>query len=177
MNPIRPDEWELLNPIIGTTMLELGNKFNTTVKRSYKDYLVTLGIDHTSIDWNGLDGALKLDLREPLWDRFAPFDIVTNFGTTEHVSNQQAVWQNVHNLIKVGGYLISQTPYEGSWKNHGEWYPKETFFEQLASNGYEIERLYQGREFPTVNLYARLKKVEDKPFVMPDKGTIYNNVH
>src|SRR5882672_3336270 len=97
MNPIRPVEWRLLQPHLfpGVRMLELGNKVNTSVSRSYKDFLTKEhGVVHTSVDWNGQDGALKLDLRDRL--DLGEFDIVTNYGTTEHVSDKQGiVWDNI----------------------------------------------------------------------------------
>jgi len=171
MSVIPSGEMGVIFPLVGTRMLELGNKVNG--RGTYKAYFESLGIDHTSIDWNGQDGALKLDLRDPI--DFEPFDMVTNMGTTEHVSDQEAVWKNIHNLTKVGGFIASVTPLEGDWKNHGEYYPRFEFFKQFAKNGYEIEHLEIGLKSPKRNIYARLKKVEHKDFVMPDKDTIFVN--
>ena len=59
---------------------------------------------HTSIDTNGKNGALKIDLRYPV-DTSSGFifDVITNFGTTEHVESvwpedQYAVFENIHNM-------------------------------------------------------------------------------
>jgi SAM-dependent methyltransferase len=169
--PIPEDEASIIWPLVGTRMLELGNKKNNM--GVYKNYFEFVGIDHTSIDWNGEDGALKLDLREPV--DLEPFDMVTNMGTTEHVSDQEAVWNNIHNLTKVGGIIASMTPLEGNWWWHGEYYPRPEFFRQFTKNGYELELIGLGRAPPRQNLYARLKKVEHKDFVMPDEDTIFFN--
>ena len=171
-NPIPLDEQRIIFPVNGARLLELGNKRNSI--GVYKHYFESLGIDHTSIDWNGEDGALKLDLRKPI--TLEPFDMVTNMGTTEHVSDQAAVWRNIHNLTKVGGYIASQTPLEGDWWWHGEYYPRPEFFHNFAEdNGYEIEILEVGREYPNRNLYCRMKKIGHWDFVMPPKDTIYFN--
>lgn len=173
LNPIPEDEQRVIFPIFGTTLLELGNKRND--KGTYKAYFETVGIKHTSVDWNGLDGALKLDLRQPL--NLGQFDMVTNIGTTEHVSEQKPVWENIHNACKLGGVISSVTPLEGNWWWHGEWYPRMEFFEQFAKlNGYEIEVLEIGREYPNQNIYARLVKVfDDKQFKMPSADTFFFN--
>ena len=50
-NPIPSPEWELYQPLVGDTMLELGNKI--TKGTSYKQYFESIGFKHTSVDWNG----------------------------------------------------------------------------------------------------------------------------
>lgn len=170
-NPVPLDERVVIWPLVPGRMLELGNKKNPN--GVYKDYFQSIGIDHTSIDWNGEDGALNLDLRQPI--DLPPFDMVTNIGTTEHVSDQRAVWRNIHNLLKVGGVLASVTPMYGDWWWHGEYYPTPAFFEQFANNGYRIDYLDIGRKHPNRNICARLTKVSDNAFVMPDENTIMVN--
>lgn len=172
----RIDEWRLLTPLHGNSMLELGNKRNG--EAIYKLWFESLGFRHVSVDWNGRDGALNRDLRIPLWPEFGQFDMVTNIGTTEHVSDQRGVWENIHHLTVTGGILCSLTPYPDgkNWWWHGDWYPTEGFFQSFAAlNGWELERLYKDREPPFCNLYARLKKTEDKPFTMPDLSLIKRN--
>lgn len=170
-NPVPEDERVIIWPLQGTRMLELGNKKNPD--GVYKTYFESIGIEHTSIDWNGEDGALKLDLRQPI--DLEPFDMITNIGTTEHVSDQEAVWRNIHNLTKIGGVIASLTPLEGDWWWHGEWYPRREFFEEFAQNGYEIEYLGIGREYPNRNMMCRLKKVAHNEFKFPSKGTMFYN--
>jgi hypothetical protein len=55
-----------IEPLAGVrTMLELGNKRGTE-HEPYKGHFEKMGIAHTSIDWNGQDGAIAADLRNPL---------------------------------------------------------------------------------------------------------------
>lgn len=178
MNPFhnRPDEWRLYDPLVGDSMLELGDKINGEF--TYKAYFESLGFRHVSIDWNGKHGALNLDLRRPQWERLGQFDILSNMGTTEHVDDQRAVWENIHHLVKVGGVYVGQTPYHDgqSWWWHGDWYPTEAWFEKFAFlNGWEIERLYRDRKPPNENLYCRMRKFRDDPFVMPPPELIKKN--
>lgn len=171
-NPIPEDEWVVYEPLVGETMLELGNKKNPN--GVYKKYFESIGFNHVSVDWNGEDGALKLDLRKPI--DLGQFDMVTNIGTTEHVSHQEGVWCNIHNACKLGGVIVSVTPYPEFWWWHGEHYPTEAFFESFADlNGYKIEYMDKGRQPPNVNLCVRLKKIEVKAFRMPDESLIYKN--
>ena len=178
MNPIeqhRPDEWALYQPLYGWTMCELGGKWCSQAGVTYKSVFEGLGYAHTSIDWNGEHGALKLDLRKPL--ELGQFSMVSNLGTSEHVDDQTGVWANIHNLTEPDGVYCGLTPYPDgrNWWWHGEWYVEPKFYEEFAAmNGWKVERLYKGREDPFCNLYCRMRKVEDFPFVMP-MGNIKRN--
>lgn len=172
LNPLPISEQEVIEPIVGSKMLELGNKKNS--KGTYKNYFESLGIEHTSVDWNGLDGALKLDLRVPI--NLGQFDMVTNIGTTEHVSEQTPVWKNVHEAVKLGGVLVSITPKPGDWWWHGEYYPTQEFYKQFAElNGYTVENLSEAQNHPTRIIRARMRKVKDLPFQMPKSEYIFFN--
>lgn len=177
INPIPQDEQDYIFPLHrGAGICELGNKKNSL--GVYKHYFQSLGIEHISIDWNGEDGALPLDLRQPQWEALGEFDMITNIGTTEHVSEQYPVWENIHHLCRVGGIIVSITPYAGGndWWWHGNWYPTESFFHEFAKhNGYEIEKIGIGRETPNRNQCVRLRKLRDKPFFMPARETMYHN--
>jgi SAM-dependent methyltransferase len=145
----------------GATMLELGDQMFTK-ELSGKDFFEERGVKHTSVDWNGRHGALPHDLSEPL--ELGEFDIVTNFGTAEHVSNQRTLFRNIHNATKPGGIIVHQAPIwaVGINKRHG--IPKygfqirysEKFFVQLGKdNGYELvenrtngAHLYVGYRMP-----------------------------
>jgi len=149
-------------------MLELGNKKND--KGVYKTYFESLGIEHVSIDLNGRDGALKFDLTLPIY--IEPFDMITNFGTSEHVHDQQALWQNVHHLLKVNGILVSVTPLPENWWWHGEYYPEEMFFRNFL--GYKMERIGIERKYPWKLLCVRMKKISHETFMFRE-DLIYRN--
>ena len=79
-------------------MLELGNqRIRNNVQKEYKikeitgkQYFESLGVIHYSIDKNGKDGAIPLNLSKPITDNFwlNKFDIGTNFGTLEHIKKE-----------------------------------------------------------------------------------------
>jgi len=66
------------------------------------------------------------------------FDVVTNFGTAEHVFNVFQFFDNVHRLLKPGGVALHVLPTFGDL-NHGFYNFHPIFFRRLAeANGYEI---------------------------------------
>ena len=169
----RKVEWELYSPLVGRSMLELGNKKNREL--TYKRFFEALGYRHVSVDWNGQDGALKMDLRKPL--NLGTFDMVSNIGTTEHVSDQAGVWRNIAEAMHLGSVLVSHTPLPGDWWWHGEWYPTEGWYRAFAeANGMDLERLYTCREPPLRVIHARMVRVKDVPFVMPDEPMFHNKI-
>lgn len=141
----------------GLRMCELGNQeikesasdyfYEKGMKRfkTGKEYFTYLGFYHTSIDINGKDGALPIDLTKPIVDGNLTglFDVITNFGTTEHVRNQFECLKNLHSLCKVDGiflHLVPPTGYEKvrtarhyyvSDRNQHEYHPH--FFNRLAA--------------------------------------------
>jgi len=182
INPVRPDEWAYYLPLEGTSMFEFGGKQNPDLVKgreiTYKSYFQALGYRHVSVDWDGRFGALVRDLRRPQWPEFGQFDMVCDIGTAEHVDGQKGFWENVHNLTKVGGLYVGQHPAPGgkNWYWHGTHYPTAEFYRQFATlNGWQIERIGYGRKPPRVNLYARMRRVKELPFTMPDESLIYWN--
>lgn len=153
---------ELIGDMSSTkTVLELGNK--TTKKNiPYRQWYTDQECEYTSVDWNGRDGALKLDLTKPI--NLGEFDLVTNFGTTEHVHDQEACWKNVHESVKLGGKFVNHTPRPNTWDAHGFWHPSTEWFEEFAAkNGYEIERLEAEKKV----IHARLVKTSKKAYSFP----------
>ena len=164
----------------GTRVLEFGDKRNPT--GLYREWYIKNGAEYWCTDINGKNGAIVWDWREEIVEEIKnlmPFDVVTNFGCTEHVQTdegQEACWKNIHSLIKVGGILCSVTPEpkQPRWANHGKntvapgvYYPWPKWHENMAElNGYEIEDLWtRGNETPLPHLVCvRMRKVEDKEF-------------
>lgn len=143
---------------VGLQMLELGDQVidppdvdSGLFKESTgKEYFSNQGYEHTSVDINGERGALVKDLRYP--EQFSAwherFDILTNFGTTEHVEPLEAqyeCWMILHNVVKPGGIYFHMLPdadqhdRHGAWKGHSRFYYHKSFFQRLAAeNDYTI---------------------------------------
>lgn len=65
------------------------------------------------------------------------FDLVLNFGTTEHVFNQYNSFKIIHEATKPGGYIFHQVPYTG-YLDHGFFnYQPKTFDSLKLGNSYE----------------------------------------
>ena len=133
--------------INGLRMLELGDQklhANIWVKGKErvwaKDYFEMRGCHHYSIDWHGQNGAYPLDLAKVITDTFwlGRFDIVTNFGTAEHVENQYTCWRNIHNFGRQGSIYIHVLPEVNRYpKKHCKYFFDKSFFENLVrTNGY-----------------------------------------
>lgn len=157
-------------------MCELGNQHvrisarRLTEAKTGKEYFTNLGYDHTSIDWNGEDGALPLDLRIPISDQrlLGSFDILTNSGTTEHVEDQYECFRNLHYLVKAGGLFIHLSPQTGSWAGHGLFYYTFAFYQRLAAMcHYAILREQQiAAKGEGSNLVCvAMKKLNDNAFI------------
>jgi hypothetical protein len=98
-----------------------------------------LGFNYASIDIDGSPGSIPLDLNyDDVPAHFAgKFQLVTNFGTTEHVANQLNAFKVIHNLTAQGGIMIHALPAQGMF-NHGLINYNLKFFWMLArSNGYK----------------------------------------
>lgn len=163
-------------------MLELGcqniygNEFGATYGMIAKDFFVDLKIEHTSWDICGCQGSETVDLRNKIdISKTGQFDVITDFGTTEHIENIKSggyyeAMKNIHNLCKVGGYRVHETPMTGHWIGHGFNYLTKDFYIQLAKdNGYQIldltEHYAMGNTTDGGLICCVLVKVEEKEFV------------
>lgn len=137
----------------GKKMLELGDQMfvkGEACRKSGKEYFEDMGVLHTSIDLNGRHGSLKIDLAKPIempeWKN--NFDIVTNFGTVEHVEPKKAQYEcfkSIHYCLKPGGIAIHLLPdideltNHGYWKDHCKNYYSHDFVRTLVENNdYEL---------------------------------------
>jgi SAM-dependent methyltransferase len=165
---------------LATLVLELGNKQNRS--GLYRDWYLEQGCQYTSVDWNGRDGAVAWDMRYSLNVKTdlgqEPFDLVTNFGFTEHVTEQEPVWRNIHDAVKVGGAVVCCLPFpylgyekrNPNWERHGYWHPTIKWMEALSqANRYEVSFIcaWSTRVRPT--LISRWYKVRQDPFVWVDE--------
>jgi len=146
--------------------------------RVAKEYFELHGVEHNSYDIEIYQGCEFMDLREPIPSNLVGiYDVVTDYGTTEHVDgNYYQACKNIHDLCKVGGLIFRETPKTGHWINHG--YPLSLarnyvdmiFYEKLAEMcGYEIveleEEFAMGNYTDGCNICVCLKKVKESKFI------------
>lgn len=164
MTEIPAHELPLMEEFIvpGVQVLEFGDKRNPT--GLYRDWYLARGARYVSVDINGRNGAVPLDVRHPF--NLGTFDVVTNWGFSEHVSRQAPFWANAHAALNVGGVFVGTTPQPGHWRNHGWsfWHPAPEFFEAWAlGNGMEVLRIEDcGPGDPAKRMWGYvLRKVAD----------------
>lgn len=105
-----------------------------------KNYVESLNKKHVSVDITGLDNSIPMDLNLPTLPYVGEFDLVTNFGTTEHVEpNQYEPFYHIDSFCKIGGIMIHEVPVFGHWVGHCKYYYDESFFNYLSiENNYDI---------------------------------------
>lgn len=153
-------------------ILELGDKANST--GPYRDYYDAKGHDYACLDWNGRGGAIQHDMRQPVPVGLlsaASFEIVTNFGFTEHVTEQEPCWANINEIVAVDGWLCFCTPApHQSWSHHGYWHPSVDWYKEWASlNGYMIELAMEWTQRVRPTVIGRLRKLEHRQHQMPTR--------
>ena len=163
-----------------------------------REFWTWLGFSYASIDIDGSPGSIPLDLNydEVPTEFIGKYDVVTNFGTTEHVANQLQSFKIVHDLATPGALMLHVLPTSGGL-NHGLVSYNPKFFWMLGrSNGYKIAFMTMGQsernsglpenllEFlalyepqaekdfaafrmPVTSIVVALQKVFDTPFVAP----------
>jgi len=104
------------------------------------EFWAWLGFSYSSIDIDGSPGSIPLDLNcdSVPGDTLGKYQLVTNFGTTEHVANQLNAFKIIHDLAACSGVMIHHLPMQGML-NHGLVNYNPKFFWMLArSNGYRL---------------------------------------
>jgi hypothetical protein len=113
-----------------TTML---SEITDLTNIHYESIDVCPGLTNTTIMDLNFD-VLPVHMREA-------YDVVLNFGTTEHIVNQWNCFKVIHDALKVGGVAYHQLPASG-YLDHGYFCYTPLLFRELAdANGYEIEQL------------------------------------
>lgn len=142
-------------------------------------------------DLNGRVSVLDWDLNEcscPVSHR-GLYDLVTNYGTTEHLINQTNAFRLMHDLTRPWGAMVHVLPM--ARMNHGFFNYNPVFFQSLARyNGYKQVGLYLSRDLDYRALqdlvpfagripagmeyvHSILIKTSDAPFVNPSQ--IFSN--
>jgi hypothetical protein len=105
-----------------------------------RDFWHWLQFNYAAIDIDGSPGSIPLDLNYDSVpsEVVGKYDLVTNFGTTEHIANQLNAFKVIHDLTRHGGIMAHALPAQGML-NHGLVNYNLKFFWMLArSNGYRF---------------------------------------
>ena len=101
--------------------------------------------DLTPIEYNSFDvcAGLKTEFFDLNFDSIPEkyseyYDLVLNFGTTEHIINQWNCFETIHDATKVGGAMYHRLPATG-YLDHGYFTYTPLFFADLVrANDYEL---------------------------------------
>jgi hypothetical protein len=124
------------------------------------------GIEYTSIDLSGENGALMIDLDKP--NKFdGVYDLVTDFGASQHLNDTYNVHKTMYDLCKEGGLIIQENPKTGNWKGYALTYKTKEFYEGLSKfTGMEILELGEhpamGNDIDGWNVYCVMRKGSGK---------------
>jgi SAM-dependent methyltransferase len=125
------------------SVCELGDQWMSgKVATLAADWYSDLGCGrYVSIDANG-KGTHTADLNLPVaYLKLGQFDLVTDFGTGEHIFDQAQVWRTIHELTKPGGFIAFDRPSAG-YDQHCFYTVHRTLLEDLAAaNHYSIAHL------------------------------------
>jgi hypothetical protein len=102
--------------------------------------MTACGLTYSAIDIFEGEGTIIFDLnrQEPPPEMLNRYDLVTNFGTTEHVVNQYLSMKTVHEITAPGGLIYHQLPL-GGYYMHGYFAYTPLLFKELAeANQYEV---------------------------------------
>lgn len=123
---------------------------------------------YESLDGNGA-GTILHDLNLPI-SGIGVFDLVTDFGTGEHIFDQLQVWKTIHSLTKVGGFIGIIRPEQG-YPGHCFYRTDECVFRDVASaNAYEILKLEHIGASRGNNILVFYQKTRTGGFRTPQQG-------
>jgi hypothetical protein len=157
------------------SVVDLGaqNDYRVPLPAPYTKDSYYAGKYYQAIDISGENGSTPLDLSK-LHQFNNEFDLLVDAGTSEHVGTNgkhdiKAIyncWKNKHNLVKLGGYIISENPKTGNWPGHGFNYYTEEFYRNLAAIcGYNLISVgsvaAMGNYTDGWNVYAVLQKTKE----------------
>ena len=130
-----------------------------------------------SMDASNYEGATVIhDLNEPIQPSLVrSYSCVVDFGVLEHIFNVPVALKNATDLLKEGGYFLSQTT-ANNFLGHGFYqFSPELFFNYFSNNGFSDISVYliPYREFPYFfrvtdprDLAARVELVNAEPVLI-----------
>lgn len=152
---------------------EMGSiEYKIHPRRSAKSYyLETLAVkEHVSFDINSEWGALSFDLCKPLPSLYHNhFDLVTNYGTGEHIDDQYMFFLNVHMICRMGGIMLHDFMCHGAWPGHCRFYYSVDIVISLANVfhyeilGMQTQPKYSCKPETEICLAAFCKRKETLP--------------
>lgn len=129
---------------------------------------------YVSVDGNGRNGAFAWDLNKPLprefVDKHGQFDLVTDFGTGEHIFDQAQVFRTLHQFCKPGGYIIFDRPI-ADYEGHAFYLIQPNLISAFAhANRYDVIKFERVRMSRGELIRGILHKIVEQAFEVPQQG-------
>jgi hypothetical protein len=134
------------------------HKFRNSVKHRFRNW--------RTLDLHDVQGVEMFDLSKKS-DEIDCADIMTNFGTSEHVEYEEGqynCWSNMHNQLRVGGYILHIVPPPGQWIGHARYHYGVEFFDAFKNIGYDIKEMSMTYNNLILCLMKKTTKVEFMSF-------------
>lgn len=97
------------------------------------------------------------------------FDLVTDFGTGEHIFDQGQFFRTVHLMTKVGGFMVFDRPSQG-YESHCFWRIDESAYADIArANSYEIIRVERSATMRGELVRGVMQKTKPDKFRPPNQ--------
>jgi len=150
---IRKYDLEVIRDLIGSKkwqmkglkMLQLGDQsLRDQNNTPALDYFEDKGVEIISIDISGKNGSIPIDLNQRIsWTIYKNyFDLITNFGTLEHVKDDLIGYANVNYFLRKGGVVINISPWvDGQYTYHRKAHKYTTQFYTDWCNKYNYKIL------------------------------------
>ena len=149
---IRKDDIEMFDKILaskgllpsGLKMMQFGDMdLRDQVGRASDYFRKRLGMEVVNIDINGEHDALPIDLGQPIkWLKYkGNCDIVTNYGTLEHVKDDTIGYRNADYFLKHGGLFFNIAPVQSigyRYHRHCHKYTNDWFNNWSVVNKYNV---------------------------------------
>jgi hypothetical protein len=151
---------------LGDQAVEVGNEWSKTQRFRHEN--LNRFKSWRTLDLSITEGVEKFDL-SILSDEKNCADLITNFGTSEHVefeTGQYNCWVNTHNFLRINGIALHIVPPPGSWPAHCRYYYDESFFINFENYGYQILEI--SRTYNELIL-CTMKKIKDVEFMSYDE--------
>jgi hypothetical protein len=174
------------NKDVHTSVCELGDQrfmccFPFSEYSHTRSYFENFGVEYDSIDLNGQGGALVLNLNDDIEIK-KQYDVVTNFGTLEHINDFYMGFKNMHKLCKYGGLMIHIIPALNHWPGHGSWRGDMPFYIKIGKTqkytikDLHIEPTYISPGNPCDQVHIVYEKSEENEFMTREVFNSFNPV-
>ncbi len=100
----------LIRPYCVGSMFELGAQLLAEDWSPAKRLFERWGLRHVSMDASGARGALQRSITEAV-DNLGTFNVVTDFGASANILDQEATFANLHRLCAPGGVMVHVVPW------------------------------------------------------------------